>query len=108
MPSSFQLNPAAQVTLRHIGREGCPLLVIDDFLLDPEDLVDAAAAGPWSPADNANYPGPNADLPGVYVELMLAALSRSFTRAFQFPADTRFALRGFFGLTTRGLEDLGP
>ena len=51
--------------MQRIGRENCPIVVIDDFAVDPEALRTAAAAMPFGPARNL-YPGVRAELPDDY------------------------------------------
>lgn len=66
------------VTLRRIGREGRPLIVIDDFAADPDALRAAAIGTAFGPAEN-HYPGIRAPLPPDYLraqEPVMAAAIR--------------------------------
>ncbi|MGH6614000.1 DUF6445 family protein [Sphingomonas sp.] len=53
-------------TVRHLGREGQPLVIIDDFAPDPDALRAAAAAARFGPAHH-HYPGIRAPLPASYM-----------------------------------------
>ncbi|EGF91517.1 histidyl-tRNA synthetase, class IIA [Asticcacaulis biprosthecium C19] len=103
-----QINPQAQVKLRRVGREGQPLLVIDDVVLEPETLVAMAADAPFAPPTGTYYPGLNAPLPRTYLETLLPVLRPSFERAFGIAHDTPLVANGFFALATHRLEDFGP
>lgn len=54
------------VSVRAIGRDGEPLVVLDGFAADPDGLRAAAAAAAFRPADN-HYPGVRAPLPESYL-----------------------------------------
>ena len=102
------LNPKAQVQLRHLGREQQPMLVIDDLLLDPGAMVDAAAAADWGPPNGTWYPGVNAGLPDAYLDNLLRQLRPSFGRAFGYAPQTELNVHGFFALATWRLAQFGP
>ncbi|ESQ77720.1 DUF6445 family protein [Asticcacaulis sp. AC402] len=108
MSEPLQVNPLAEVSLRRVGREGHPLLVIDDVLLEPDALVAIAAEAPFSPPTGTYYPGLNAPLPRSYLETLLPVLRPSFERAFAITSDTPLVANGFFALATHRLEDFGP
>ena len=105
---SFSINPAATVTMRRIGREGHPLLVIDDVLLEADSLVETAAAAPFSSPVSTYYPGVNAPIPHDYLHTLMPVLRPSFERAFAIPRDAHVLASGFFALSTRPLEALQP
>ncbi|ESQ91567.1 hypothetical protein ABAC460_06160 [Asticcacaulis sp. AC460] len=106
--TSLAINPKAEVHLRRIGREGHPLLIIDDVLLEPEALVGMAAEAEFAPPTGTYYPGLNAALPRSYLETLLPVLRPSFERAFAIGRDTPLVANGFFALATHRLEDFGP
>ncbi len=102
------LNPKAQVRLQHLGHERQPMLVIDDLLLDPGAMVEAAAAAAWGPPDGTWYPGLNAALPAAYLDNLLRQLRPSFGRAFGYAPQTDLSLHGFFALATWTPAQFGP
>ena len=95
----IQINPAARVQLRHYGEELHPLIVIDDVLLNPEQLVEAAAQTSFSAPEATFYPGLNAPLPPAYLQTLLPILRPSLMRAFDI-GDGRLLSRAFFALST--------
>ncbi len=105
---TIALNPAATVKLRRIGREGNPLLVIDDVLLDARALVETAAAAPFEAPFSEFYPGVNAPMPRDYLDSLMPVLRPSFERAFGIRRDTPVIASGFFALSTQPLEALRP
>jgi hypothetical protein len=77
---SFPLAERFGFELRRIGREGEPVLSVDDVLRSPDALVDYAAEAvefkpAWGP--HGGYPGPL-----NYVETLVRALDPAIQRAF--------------------------
>ncbi len=106
----LRLNPAARVNLRRIGREGNPVIVIDDVFVegDAEALADYAASAAWAPPETTYYPGVNAALPSIYLQTLAPVLRPTFERGFGLPANARLNAYGFFALATWGLGRFGP
>lgn len=65
-----------------IGTEGQPLVVIEDFALDPAGLRDFAAAADFAPAHN-HYPGVRAALPEAYLSAQLPLIAEAAAAAFE-------------------------
>jgi hypothetical protein len=105
---TIEINPRAQVDMRRIGREGHPLLIIDDFLVNPEDVVAFAADTPFGPPRVAAYPGVNAELPEGYLPSVFHALRGSFARGFDLATDVPVHVTGFLALATLPLAQLQP
>jgi len=104
----LNLNPDARMELRRIGREGHPLLIIDDVLTDPEALIAEAKAAPFAQPPHTRYPGLNAPLPRFYAEGLMQALNVPLARGFGLPANLPKTLFGFFALATQAPEELEP
>lgn len=69
-------NHRFRVRLEHVGREGQPVLVVDDFLRDPESAIRyAAEEACFSPATSA-YPGIRAATPPAYRNALARGLGR--------------------------------
>jgi len=63
----LRLHSAFKHSIEHIGNERSPVLVIDNFLSDPEVLIDFAAAhAQFESVSNAFYPGVRAPIPPIY------------------------------------------
>lgn len=71
----------ATVSVHHLGREGEPVAVIDNFAPDPMALRAAAAATPFEPAGQ-HYPGIRAPLPSSYLTSIRPLLSELFRDLF--------------------------
>ena len=102
------LNANARVDLRRIGREGHPLLVIDEVLAQPEELIDEAKRATFSRPDHTRYPGLNAALPANYSQAIMMALRPMLERGFGIPRHLPLKFFGFFALATQAAEDLEP
>lgn len=95
-------NPARTLTVRHLGPEAEPLAVIDNLLLAPQALVEAATQArfaPLAPAGNY-YPGHRAAAPGAYLSVLLEAVRPVLHEVFDIPADARAGASCHFSLVT--------
>jgi len=103
-------NPRARIDARTVGEEKMPLLVIDDVLLHPEQMVAFAMAhGRFSPPpDGSYYPGLNGILPPQYGPSLVSALRPLLARLFGIGEKERLSYEGFFGLSTLPADRLQP
>jgi Family of unknown function (DUF6445) len=73
--------PDAKVTVERIGREGEPLVIIDNFTGQPERLRAMGVAAQYQPA-GVDYPGKRAPVDPAYLdlrrELMMQVMARVF------------------------------
>jgi len=104
---AIRINPAARVKLRQYGEGQNVLLVIDDVLLNPDDLIESAAATPFSAPEATFYPGLNAPLPHAYLHTLLPILRPSLIRAFGI-GEGRLLSHAFLALSTMEVEDMVP
>ncbi len=104
----FAVNTSARFTRRLMGSENQPLVVIDDALAVPQNLVDLACRTPFSPPPGGFYPGLNAPLPRDYVTGLTAAVRPLMEQAFGMAASHRVELSGYFGLATEAPDTLAP
>ena len=82
---SFELQPQFDLSLRRMGPEREPLLIIERVLRDPGALVEYAATQvDFKPAwkERGGYPGIRAPAPLNYVERLVKAIGPSIERAF--------------------------
>jgi hypothetical protein len=70
-----------KVSIEHIGREGEPVVVIDDFAADPDVLRAVAVASDFGPASH-HYPGVRAALPDDYLANQLRDIVTVLAEAF--------------------------
>lgn len=66
------------IEVHRIGREQRPVMVIDDFVRDPDALRTAAVGGEFGPAAH-HYPGIRGELPGGYLDEQLPAIEAALS-----------------------------
>jgi hypothetical protein len=65
--NAFAPNPGLTISTTRLGTSGEPVLIIEDFLSDPDALLKAAATSDgWRAQPPGGYPGRRAPLPGAY------------------------------------------
>jgi hypothetical protein len=69
----LHLHPDLRIEKLAIGREGATLLVIDNFVADPERLVRKAATAPFAPGGRY-FPGIRAKAPPSYEQFLIKSL----------------------------------
>jgi len=106
----LSLNPRARITVRRMGREMQPLVIVDDVLIKPDDLARyAQTSGNFTaPSSKSYYPGLNGTLPPGYGQALCAALRPLLERAFGMPRGVRLHHEGFFGIACTPPEQLQP
>jgi hypothetical protein len=83
---ALRLNVHRDLTVRvqRVGAEQTPVLVIDNFVDRPHDIVELAAAGPLhSPTDM--YPGIRAPAPDSYFDVLREGLTAHVNAAYGLP-----------------------
>jgi hypothetical protein len=104
----YAANPARTLEVRRLDPESEPLAVIDNLLLEPQALVQAATQArfaPLAPAGNY-YPGHRAAAPGAYLSALLEAVRPILHDVFGVPADARAGASCHFSLVTLPPEAL--
>ena len=104
----FKLNPNAKISFHRVGHEEQPLLVIDDLLQNPQELVEYAKNANWKNPKAGLYPGIIAEPPMQYLQEIALKLKAEMCVAFNFPAHLPLSATGFFALTTKSLDDFDP
>lgn len=85
----LDLHPDIRIEKRAIGREGAPLLIIDNFVAEPDRLVKKAATAQFA-SGGRFYPGIRAKAPPSYEHFLTTRLQPLLTE--------------HFGLTSRSLR----
>lgn len=67
-------NSKASIRVHKIGNGLFPLLVIDDFAVQPDNLIKQAAQASFQADPGDYYPGIRASLPEAYISAMVSAL----------------------------------
>lgn len=106
-----QIRPLTQgIQQLQIGNEVTPLLIIDDFVSDPQWLIQAAEQGGDFLADPANfYPGVRKPTPQLYQQALQRALLPLLKNVFQQPQATSLQLLlSAYALSTTAASQLRP
>jgi hypothetical protein len=107
----FALNARVTASLRHLGREREPLLILDNVMRSAEALVDYAASEvAFRPAWTAagGFPGLRAPAPLNYVETLVRGLSPAVEKAFGLSGVKLARAECNFSLVTLAAEKLTP
>lgn len=111
MSESFRIRMPPDVRSVQLGAHQA--LLIDDFLEDPQTLVDAACQARFEPCAGwearKGYPGQRAPVPSAYSEQLAALLAPLIQANFDVPAERPLKRTPCaFSLTTVPPEALGP
>jgi Family of unknown function (DUF6445) len=106
MPYDLSINDGFSAQTLTAGRERQPVLVIDDFLRDPEAMVRYAANEARFQPSTAMYPGIVAPVPDAYIHALLEVLGPMLGPTFGVLVDTAFLSDGFFAILTFPPEKL--
>jgi hypothetical protein len=106
MDYNFAVNEPLSIVTEHIGRERQPVLVIDDFLREPEAMVRyAVQEAKFKPSPIA-YPGLIAPAPNAYAEGLVDALLPIIAPTFGVKAETARLWECNFSIATFPAEQL--
>jgi len=103
-----RFNAHARISARRIGREQQPLLIIDDVLQNPQEMVAAAALANFTRPENSAYPGLNAPAPQAYARALTEALRPLLHQGFGLPLKGTLTFFSFMGLTTLRPDEMQP
>jgi hypothetical protein len=98
------LGKNISVRLLHVGRERQPLMIVDDVLAHPQQMIDEACTADWYAPEHTHYPGRNARLPDAYYQTVIAALRGPIEAAFGLSREAYLKYFGFFALATTPVE----
>ena len=108
---AFALNPRVTAALEHVGAEREPLLVLDEVLANPQELITYAAEEVrfepvWGP--HGGYPGVRAPAPLNYVERLVRSVGPLIERAFDLRRVKLARAECSFSLVTLPPDQLVP
>ncbi|WP_339617476.1 DUF6445 family protein [uncultured Gilvimarinus sp.] len=106
-PPNLSANPSAHIECRHIGREQQPVLVIDDFLNNPDWLVKRASEAPFKP-DPGLFPGHRTPAPSVYTDALERALPPLLAKVFDTRPGDITRVESSYSLVTQTPASLKP
>jgi hypothetical protein len=109
MASDFDLNAERSVDTRRVGREGHPVVVIDDLLRSPGVLLDyVMGAVTFRPPGN-HYPGLRGEpMPKAYAASLIRGLNPLIEETFGVAVDGKIGANFYFGLATLPPPALSP
>ncbi len=103
--ADVQLNPHARIYHHQIGAERQPLLIVDDFLLNPDALIEYACQCEFIP-EKKLYPGHRVEAPEVFTQALRAGLPALLSRIFGTQPGDINAAESSYSLVTQTPETL--
>ena len=100
--ATFAVNPNASQKVDFVGCSGTPVIVIDDFGIDPGEVIDYAC-GPaeYGPDTTSMYPGLRANMPRDFVREVLKNVYKLLFSAYNVPPELGLkAVRAAYSLIT--------
>jgi hypothetical protein len=108
-PGRLSLHPDFSASVTVVGRERSPVIVVDNFLGNPELLIDyAAAQAAFEGVADTSYPGLRAPLPAIYVSTVRALVARLIADTYGLDDSTISGEFGYFSLVTTPPGQLSP
>jgi hypothetical protein len=101
-------HPDLSVRVKHVGAEQIPLLIIDNLLDRPEDLVAYAATECVLAPPTDMYPGLRAQAPASYVDVLRRALTKTINVAYGLPDLELHSAISYLCVVTAKPQDLKP
>jgi hypothetical protein len=106
MPYDMTVNEQFSAQTQLIGRERQPVVIVDNYLRDPESMIRYAAdEAQFRPAPSA-YPGITAATPQPYTEALAQGLAPLLGAHFGVKVRTARVLTSFFGMVTFAPQQL--
>lgn len=104
----MKLNPpeSTKIEILSLGKEEHPLVVLDNFLAEPEAVIADAALQKFAHI-NPHYPGIRAELGTAAIEALCEALSPVLGEVFG-PAGARWEAQGWYSIVTTPPARLAP
>lgn len=107
---NLQLNPAATNAVLKVGAEKTPVIVIDDFMVDANSVVDYVSQTIDFDAEQRTfYPGFRARINSDYTRVVVNALGKHLFKVFSIPDNYKLILDGaYYSLVATPPEELLP
>jgi hypothetical protein len=104
----LKLHEQCAVSTVRVGAEQQAVIVVDNFLSNPEALIDCAAESPFDSVSDAFYPGCRAPVPPIYCFAIRAFLGSVIGEVFGLAAGNVTGELSHFSLVTTPPEQLKP
>ena len=107
---AFSVSPGASLKVQHVGQSETPVIVIDDFGQDLENLIEnACESSEYGPDPTSMYPGLRAKLPKSYTREVLRQVYRLFFSIYSIPSNLGMkAVNASYSLITTPENELKP
>jgi hypothetical protein len=102
----FDLDERFKLTVIRVGTERSPIVVIENYLKDAEQLAEAARPAEFTPVEGVAYPGARAPLPDRYNATFRRYLAASMCEIFGFGPSNIVRSQGDFSIVTVRPESL--
>ncbi|MET0533000.1 MAG: DUF6445 family protein [Steroidobacter sp.] len=103
----LDLHPNLRLDKQTLGREGAPLLVIDNFVAEPERLIKKAATAQFAPGGRF-YPGIRAKAPPSYEHFLATYLQPLLVEHFGLASRSLRLTMCHYSLVTTPAAQLNP
>jgi hypothetical protein len=104
----FAIHQDIRISVGTIGDEQQPILLIDNFIANPEQLVEYAAQREQHRTINGLYPGLRTNTPAGYMDLVQAGLGEIIAKTFDVGRHDIAEVESFFSVVTTPPEKLHP
>jgi hypothetical protein len=104
----LKLHERYAVSTIRLGAERQAVIVVDNFLSDPDLLVELAAESPFDGVSDAFYPGCRAPIPPIYCFAIRAFLGNIIAEVFGLAAGNVTGELSHFSLVTTPPQKLNP
>ncbi len=98
--NDVHVNPRARIYHHTMGAEQQPVLIIDDFLLNPDALIEHACQCDFAP-EKRLYPGHRVKAPEVYTQALKTSLPELLARFFDTQPGDINAAESSYSLVTQ-------
>ena len=105
---TVQINPIITPQIITVGNEKTPVIIIDDFVINTEELIaDACNNASFNAVKDSYYPGLRAPLPDEYLTKVLQTVGQGISRVYQVPLRLNLkAENAYYSLITTQEKDL--
>lgn len=104
----LEVNPNASIRVEHVGAAKFPLLVVDDLLARPEELVAFAATDCTLAAPTDMYPGLRTSAPKSYLDVLRKGLTQAINSAYGLADLELHSAVSYLCVVTTRPEELKP
>lgn len=103
----YQVNSKAKPHIKLVGKSQTPVIVIDDFMLDPDAAIAHACEFGQFNLANTYYPGNRAKLPRNYVINVIQSVYPTIEKLYKIPLNLKLQPQAtYYSLITKQPEEL--